>query len=567
MWLIVAAMRRPITVLVALVAIALCAVLALTRMQVDIFPDLRLPAIYVAQPYGGMDPAQMEGHLVTFYENHFLYINGIKSIESRSIQGAALIKIFFHPNTDMNQAMAEAVSLVERARSFMPPGTVPPFLIRFDAGVVPVGYLVFKSETRSQGEVQDLAQFRVRPILTALPGVTSPPPFGGNLRTIVIHVDPERLRAYRMSPQEVVEAVSLGNEITPAGNVRIGDLTLLTPVNSIVSNIQDLASLPIRTGAGPAVYLRDIGSIEDASDILTSYALVDGRRAIYIPVRKRADASTLAVVSRVKAALPKFQAVAPDDVEISFEFDQSAYVRNAVKSLVTEGVLGVLLTGLMVLLFLRSWRSALIIVLTIPFSLLAAVVALWAAGQTLNIMTLGGLALAIGVLVDEATVAIENIHTHLAQGKTRAHAILDSGAEVALPMLVSMLCVLAVFVPSFFMVGVGQALFEPLALAVGFAMGASYLLARTSVPVMAAWILRHGSESKSAGGDTPFAGIRAVYAQMLRHVVRFRWPVVAGYVLLAGGIMTLLGSRLGMEIFPSVDTGQFQLRVRAPDGD
>ncbi len=566
MWLIVAAMRRPITVLVALVAIALCAALALTRMPIDIFPDLRLPAIYVAQPYGGMDPAQMEGYLISFYEYHFLYIAGIEHVESKSIQGAALLKLFFHPGTDMGQAMAETVAAVNRSRAFMPPGTVPPFVVRFDAGSVPVWYLVFRSETRSLGEIQDLALFRVRPKFATLPGVSAPPPFGGNPRTIVVHVDPERLRAYRMSPEEVAQAVSQGNELLPAGNVRIGDLTRITPVNSVVSNIQELANLPIRTGAGPTVFLRDIGSVEDSTDVVTGYALVNGRRAVYIPATKRADASALAVVNRVKAALPEFQALVPEDIAVSFEMDQSVYVKNALKSLTMEGLLGALLAGLMVLLFLRNWRSALIVVLTIPFSLLAAVVVLWAAGQTMNIMTLGGLALAIGILVDEATVAIENIHAHLAQGKSRAYAILDSGAEVALPMLVSMLCVLAVFVPSFFMVGVGRALFVPLALAVGFAMAASYLLARTFVPVMAAWILRHGPEREGAEDRALFARVRAAYAGTLRHVVRFRWPVVAGYALLAGGIIVLLSGRLGMEIFPLVDTGQFQLRVRAADG-
>jgi multidrug efflux pump subunit AcrB len=334
----------------------------------------------------------------------------------------------------------------------------------------------------------------------------------------------------------------------------------------VVSNIQELAGLPIRTGSGTTVHLRDIGYVEDSTDIVTSYALANGRRAVYIPVTKRADASTLAVVNRVKAALPQFKELVPDDIAVSFEMDQSVYVTNALKSLTTEGLLGALLAGLMVLLFLRSWRSALIVVLTIPFSLLAAVVGLWAVGQTLNIMTLGGLALAIGILVDESTVAIENIHTHMAQGKSGAYAILDAGAEVAFPMLVAVLCVLAVFIPSFFMVGVGRALFVPLALAVGFAMATSYLMALTFVPVMAAWILHHDSKSDGAEGPTAFARMRAKYARMLRHVVHFRWAVVVGYVVLAGGIIGILSGRLGMEIFPAVDTGQFQLRLRAPDG-
>src|SRR5713226_7463136 len=293
MWLIHAALRRPITVIVAVLSIALFSILAVTRMPKDIFPNLNLPVIYVAQPYGGMDPAQMEGYLVYYYEYHFLYITGIQYVESKSIQNVGLIKLVFQPGTDMSQALAQTISYVDRARAFMPYGTLPPFVMRFDAGSVPVGYLVFSSETRSVGEIQDLALNRVRPLFATLPGVSAPPPFGGNQRTVVIHVDPDRLRAYRMSPEEVIKAVAAGNTILPAGNVRIGELNRLAPLNSIVPRIQDLGGLPIRTGAGPTVFLRDIGTVENSSDVLTGYALVNGRRTVYIPVTKRADASTL----------------------------------------------------------------------------------------------------------------------------------------------------------------------------------------------------------------------------------------------------------------------------------
>src|SRR6266480_4010282 len=258
--LVAGAMRRPVTVIIALVAIILGAALAVQQMPRDIFPPLGLPVIYVAQPYGGVDPAQMEGFLTYYYEYHFLYINGIEHVESKSIQGAALIKLQFHPGTDMSQAMAETVAYVNRARAFMPPGTVPPFITRFDAGGVPVGDLVFSSETRSVTEMQDAALNRVRPLFATLPGVTAPPPFGGNARTIVITVDPDRLRAYHMSPEEVVKAVSSGNIIMPAGNIRTGDLQPMVPINSVVSNIQDLRDLPLRVGSGPAIFLRDIGN-------------------------------------------------------------------------------------------------------------------------------------------------------------------------------------------------------------------------------------------------------------------------------------------------------------------
>ncbi len=474
MWLLRAALRRPLTVIVFVIALALCSILALVRMPVDIFPNLNLPVIYVAQPFGGMSPAQMEGYLVYYYEYHFLYITGIESVESKSIQNVGLVKLTFQPGTDMSQAAAQTVGYVDRARAFMPPGTVAPFVLRFDAGSVPVGYLVFSSPTRTVGEIQDVALNRVRPLFATLPGVSAPPPFGGAARTIVVSVDPDRLRAYRMAPEEVVQALGAGNVIVPAGNVRTGDLLRLAPINSVVSSIKDLQTLPIRTGAGPTVFLRDIGTVEDSSDIVTGYAEVNGRRTVYIPVTKRADASTLAVVNEVKANLAQFQSVVPFDVKIDYEFDQSSYVRNALLSVVKEGLLGALLTGLMVLLFLRDWRSALIVVATIPFALLAAVVALWGAGQTINIMTLGGLALAVGILVDESTVVMENIHSHLDQGRGRALAVLEASKEVQIPRLLAMLCVLAVFVPSFFMVGVARSLFVPLSLAVGFAMAASY---------------------------------------------------------------------------------------------
>src|SRR5215831_16348003 len=396
MWLIRAALRRPVTVLVAVLAAAGLAVFAVSRMRADIFPDLDLPVIYVAQPYGGMSPAQMEGYIVYYYEYHFLYINGIESVESKSIQNMGLLKLTFHPGTDMAEAMAQTIGYVNRARAFMPPGTVGPFVMRFDAGTVPVGYLVVSSGTRSLGEIQDLALNRVRPQFATLQGLTSPPPFGGSQRTVVIRVDPDRLRAYGMAPDEVIRAVSAGNTIMPAGSVNIGDETRISPVNSVVSNINDLLELPIRPGTGPTVFLRDVASVSDSTDLPAGYALVNGRRAVYIPVTKRPDASTLRVVSEVKANLGRFQSLVPDDIKVSYELDQSGNVSGALQSVLWEALLGAVLTGLMVLLFLRDWRGSLIVIITIPFALLTAVVALWAAGQTINIMTLGGLALAVG---------------------------------------------------------------------------------------------------------------------------------------------------------------------------
>lgn len=567
MWLIKAALRRPITVLVAVAALALTSVFAVSRMRADIFPDLDLPVIYVAQPYGGMSPAQMEGFITYYYEYHFLYINGIESVESKSIQNTSLLKLTFHAGSDMAEAMAQTIGYVNRARAFMPPGTVGAFVMRFDAGTVPVGYLVFKSETRSLGEIQDLALNRVRPQFATLPGLTSPPPFGGSQRTIVIRVDPDKLRAHGMSADEVIDAVTTGNVIMPSGSVNIGDETRISPINSVVGSINDLLDLPIRTGSGTQVSIRDVGSVSDSTDIPTAYALVDGRRAVYIPVTKRPDASTLSVVQEVRSNLARFQALVPDDIEVSYELDQSGNVAASLRSVVIEAGLGALLTGLMVLVFLRDWRSSAIVVITIPFALLTAVVALWGAGQTINIMTLGGLALAVGILVDEATVAIENIHTHLARGTPVARAVLDASGEVVTPRLLAMLAVVAVFVPSFFMTGVSRSLFVPLSLAVGCAMIASFLLSSALVPVLGVWMLGRGHAREADHSGTDWVDrLRSRLGDLLGRLAPMRLALVAVYLVASLGLVALVAPMLGREIFPPSGTSIFQLRFRAPAG-
>jgi multidrug efflux pump subunit AcrB len=562
MWLVLAAMRRPITIIVAVVAVALAAGLALRRMPVDIFPDIGQPTIYVAQPFGGMDPSQMEGFVTYYYEYHFLYITGIEHVESKSIQGAALMKLAFHPGTDMSQAMAQVVGYVNRARSFMPAGAVQPFIVRYDAGSVPVGQLVFSSPTRSPGEMQNIALNQVRPLFATLPGVSAPPPFGGNQRTVVVRLDPDRMRSYRISPEDAIIAVSKSTAVMPSGNVRTGDLMRLASTNATIGgNVSELLDAPVRSnGPGPAVYLRDIATAEIGTDIITGYAHVDGRRTVYIQVTKRADASTLAVIQRIKDALPRMQAVCPPDVKISLVFDQSKYVTGAIRNLVVEGLLGAVLTGLMVIIFLRDWRSALIVILTIPFALLSAVVWLWATGQTINIMTLAGLALAVGVLVDEATVEIENIHSHMAEGRPHAESVLSATRKTAVARLLSMLCILSVFVPSFFMVGTGRQLFVPLSLAVGFAMISSYVLSSSLVPVLSTWWMREGHEAEFRGT------MRDAYRWYLERVLRWRWFVLAAYTIGVVAILLLLAPRIGTEIFPPSGANQFQVRLRAPTG-
>ncbi len=563
MRLVLAALSRPITVVVALVAITLFAVLALERMSVDIFPKGGDPAIYVAQPYGGMDPAQMEGYLTYYYEYHFLYITGIDHVESKSIQGATLMKLTFHEGTDMNQAMAETIGYVDRARAFMPPGTVPPFVTRFDAGSVAVGELVFRSASRTQGELQDFAINRVRPLFATLPGVSAPPPFGGNQRTIVITLDPDKLRHYQVSPDEAIAAVSKGSLVMPSGNMWTGAINRIARTNAALGgNLDELLSTPIRPRAGSTVYLRDIGTIENGTDLVTAYAHVNGKRTVYIPVTKRSDASTLAVINAVKEALPRFRNAVPEDVGVSLEFDQSPAVTSSIQNLMTEGLLGAVLTGLMMLIFLRDWRSALIVVMNIPFALLAAVVLLWGTGQSINVMTLGGLALAVGVLVDEATVSIENIHTQMRPGVSRASAVLEASRQTAVARLLAMLCVLAVFVPSFFMVGVSRQLFVPLSLAVGFSMIASYLLSSSLVPVFSTWLLREARGER----EGLFGWLRSLYSRYLRFVLRFRWPLVLVYLASSIGFLYVVLPRMGTEIFPESKASIFRIRLRAPSG-
>ena len=564
---IVFALRHPITVMVGIAALVVGSGLAVMRMKVDIFPALNLPVVYVAQPYGGMDPGQMEGLLTNYYEYHFLYISGIHHVESRNIQGAALMKLYFHPGTDMAQALAETIGYVNRARAFMPPGTVPPFVMRFDTGCVSVGYLVLSSRTKTIGEIQDQALFKVRPMFASLPGVSAPPPFGGNQRTIVIRTDPDRLRSYNISPEEVVQALVTGNTISPSGNIRVKDQMPIVPVDAMVVNPKDLGSIPVRPGTD--VYLRDLATIEDSTDIPTGYALVNGKRAVYIVVTKRADASTLSVVNAVKANLSNMRAAVPEDIDVSFEFDQSPYVTRAIWGVGTEALLGAVLTGLMVLLFLRDWRSVIVVVLNIPFALLSSIVGLWLTGQTINLMTLGGLALAVGILVDEATVEVENIHTQFEHTPNIARAVRRGNHETAVPRLLAMLCVLAVFIPSFFMEGSARALFVPLSLAVGFAMVASYFLSSTFVPVVSVWLLRHvhqsqASHEKDSGRER--GGLSAAYTALVRSLMPLRWVGVPIYLAAAVGLVWFAGAQLGREIFPTVDTGQFQLRLRAPTG-
>src|SRR5580765_3015911 len=325
------ALRKPWTVFVLVAAILIFSVLAIRKTSIDIFPAVNDPTIYVAQTYGGLSPQQMEGFITSYYEYHFLYITGIKAVESKSIQGLSLIKLQFQEGTDMGGAMAEVVSYATRARSFMPPGTLPPFIMRYDAGSVPVGQLVFSSETRSLNEIQDLALFKVRPMFAGLPGVSAPPPFGGNQRTVIIKADPERLRSYNITADELVTAIAKNNPILPAGNIHVGDKAVITSSNSVVDNFKELENVTVKSVGSTPVLVRDLASVDNGADVTAGYALINGKRSVYIPVTKRADASTWDVVKEIKKALPDMQAAIPEDIKVSYEFDQSGSVKNSLK--------------------------------------------------------------------------------------------------------------------------------------------------------------------------------------------------------------------------------------------
>lgn len=568
MSLLTLALRRPLTILVLAVAVVLGALVAIQRMPRDIFPPLGIPTIYVAQPYGGMDPLQMEGYLTYRYEYHFLYIAGIEHVESKSIQGASIMKLQFHPGTDMSAAMSETVAQVNRSRAFMPPGTVAPFIMRFDAGSVAVGHLVFSTDRPdiTLNMMQDQALNKVRPSFATLPGVSAPPPFGGSSRAIVVNVDPEKMRAAGLSPDEIVQSLAKGNVISPSGNLNLNGKYPIVPTNAIVRDVKELEGVALKTEQGRAIFVRDIATVSDGADVTTAYALANGKRTVYLPVTKRADASTLEVVKLVRENIPEFQKLLPEGISVSYEFDQSPVVERSIRDLVKEGGLGAILTGLMVLLFLRDWRSAFIVVINIPLALLASCLALWITGQSIHLMTLGGLALAVGILVDEATVAVENIHAHLARGASLAEAAAIGTRETTLPRFLAMVCVLAVFVPAFFMVGAAKSLFVPLALAVGFAMIASFFLSSTLVPILSVWLLR----AKARKGDLHFEEEKSVLRSLLspfaKTAVAARWVVVPAYLAGTAAVLLLIGPFVGREIFPQTDSGQFALRFRAPSG-
>lgn len=558
------ALRKPISIMVLVLGLLFFGIKATQEIKVDILPEMNLPVVYVAHSFNGYTPQQMEGYFTKMYVNMMLFTNGIKSIETKNTQGLTLMKVNFYEGIDMGQAIAEINALSNRSQVFLPPGAPPPFIIRFDSSSQPVGQLVFRSETKTNNQLQDIANFNARPFLINIPGMTTAPPFGGSPRTIEINIDPNKLRTHQLTPDQIVEAISRNNITAPSGNVYIDDINYLTPTNNTIKTVEEFGDIPIFKGSVENVYIRDVATVKDGADITTGYALIDGKRSVYINIAKAGNASTWEVVKNLKKAIPNIQKNLPDDVTISYELDQSVYVINAVKSLVVEGVLGAVLTGLMVLLFLKDRRAALIVVLTIPISIILGVLFLKLFGQSINIMSLSGLALAIGILVDESTVTIENIHQHLAMGKTKAQAIWDACKEIALPKLLILLCILAVFAPAFMMTGIPGSLFMPLALAIGFSMIFSFLLSQTFVPVLANWLMKDHVIKDAK--ETKFDQFKNKYTQFLNSLMPNRKLIVTVTLLIISVCAVLMYNFTGKDVLPRVNSSQFQVRIKAPEG-
>ena len=590
------ALKKPIAILVLFIGLLLFSIVAVRTIPIDIFPKLNSPTIYVIEQYGGMSAKQMEGFFATRMQDQFLYVNGIKNIESKNIQGLSLIKLTFYENTDMAEATAQVALQSNRTLAFFPPGSLPPQVVRFDASSLPVGELVFSSKTKSLKDMFDLALTRIRPLFATVPGLSAAPAFGSNARTVLINVDPNKLSTYNLSADEVVEAIAKNNATTPSGNLRVDSTMYITTVNSLEDKVEQFENIPIKSNGSSSVFVRDIATVADGADVTVDYALVNGKRSVYIPVVKTADASTWEVVQSLRSKLGEMKSLLPDDVNISYEFDQSVFVINAAKSLMTEGILGAILTGLMVLLFLQDWRSSIVVIITIPVAVLSAVLFLKLAGQTINIMTLSGLALAIGVLVDQATVTIENIHQHLEMGKNKKQAILDACTEISFPLLLILLCILAVFAPALVMSGVPKAMFLPLSLSIAFAMIVSFVAAQTLVPVIANWLLKEHSfsyhheqphahaglaldaaeiteikEHKQQDEKHPeengfFQKLKTGLAAWLEKALPNRKIIVMVYLLLAVAAAGVCFAGIGKDLLPKTNNGQLQLRIREPDG-
>jgi len=580
MWIVRLALRRPYTFVVAAILLLILGPVAILRTPTDIFPNIDIPVVSVIWNYTGLSPEEMSNRIVFNYERSLTTtVNDIDHIESQSLSGISVVKVFFHQGVQVANAIAQVTAISQPIVRTLPPGTTPPFIITYNASTVPILQLGLSGQGLSEQQLGDIAINFLRTGLVTVPGVAIPYPYGGKQRQVQVDLDTAALQSKGLSPLDVVNAISVQNLILPAGTSKIGPFEYQVDMNGSPQTIQELNDLPIKAVGGSTIYVRDVAYVRDGFPPQTNIVRVDGKRSALMSIQKNGNASTLDIISGIKALLPQILAGLPPALEVKPLSDQSVFVKASIDGVVREGIIAACLTGFMILVFLGSWRSTLIIAVSIPLSILTSIIVLSALGQTINIMTLGGLALAVGILVDDATVEIENINRNLDQGKEIVQAILDGAQQIAVPAFVSTLSICIVFVPMFFLTGVARYLFVPLAEAVSFAMLASYLLSRTLVPTMAKYLLvAQTEEARLAAAkvgnwfvrlqskfEHAFEGIRGRYHRLLDRCIRHR-GVFAICFLAACVLSFALLPFVGQDFFPSVDSGEFKLHMRAPTG-
>ena len=583
-WLVRVALSHPYTFVVMAILIAILGIVTIFGMSTDILPEIDIPVVSVIWQYDGMAAEEMERRIVTYSERAMTTtVNDIEHMESQSMFGVGVIKVFFHPHANIAAAVAQVTSISQTILRVLPPGIQPPLIVQYSASNVPIVQIAASSPTLTEAQLYDYGLNFIRTQLATVQGAQVPLPYGGKPRQIMVDLDQQELLAKGLSASDVTNAVNAQNLILPAGSAKIGAREYSVRLNSSPEVVAALNDFPIRQVNGATIYIRDVAQVRDGFAVQTNVVRQDGRRSSLMTVLKSAGASTLDIVRRVRETMPRIQATLPPELNLQFLFDQSVFVRAAVQNVLHEGVIAAGLTGLMILLFLGSWRSTLVVALSIPLSILTSVIVLNALGQTLNLMTLGGLALAVGILVDDATVEVENIHRNLGQRKEMSQAILDGAQQIATPTFVSTLSICIVFVPIFFLTGIAHYLFTPLAMAVVFAMLASYLLTRTLVPTMVKYLLKDEAHIYSQAHDaqTPpintliwrihwrfnqaFERFRAAYQHLLALGLQLQAQVFVRTVALGLFCLALLPF-IGRDFFPQVDAGEFRLHVRAPAG-
>jgi len=583
MWIVRLALRRPYTFVVGALVLLLLTPFILLRTPTDIFPNINIPVISVIWQYAGLNAKDIEERIIYNHERALsATVNDIEHIESNAFNGVGVIKVFLQPGASVDAGVAQITAIAQTILRLLPPGQTPPLVIRYNASTVPILQYAITSKKMSEQELYDASQNQVRVGLATVQGAAVPWPYGGKTRLIAVDLDLPALKARNLSPQDVVNAINAQNLIFPSGTAKIGATEFDVELNTAPKVVEELNDLPIKTVNGATIYIREVAQVRDGYQPQQNVVRQDGVRGALLTVLKSGAASTLDVVHRVKQAMPRILTTLPPELDVKEFADQSVFVRAAISDVVKEGIIAAALTALMILLFLGSWRSTLIIALSIPLSVLCSLAILSALGETINLMTLGGLALAVGILVDDATVAIENIHRHMAEGKPLEPAIMDGAQEIALPAFVSTLCICIVFVPMFFLAGVARYLFVPLAEAVVFAMLASYVISRTLVPTLVMWFYRHAGhydldeEEKPAGWKKPFtiihrwfegnfARFREGYRNWLGAVLVRRRPFAIIFLVFCVGSLALV-PQLGQDFFPAVDAGQFRLHLRARSG-